>query len=51
MSIHFQTLSIIIGSIVGVLAFFTMRNPIVSLIMAVIAGVLTEGILRLQNKQ
>ncbi len=51
MNISFQSMSLIIGSVVGVLAIFTIRNPVVSLMTAVIAAVLTEGILRLQNGQ
>jgi len=49
MNISFQSMSLIIGSVVGVLSILTIRNPVVSLMAAVIAAVLTEGILRLQS--
>lgn len=49
MNISFQSMSLIIGSVVGVLAIFAIKNPLLSLVSAVIAAVLTEGVLRLQN--
>lgn len=49
MNISLQALSLVFGCVVGVLAFFTTRHPVVTLMAAVIATMLTEGILRIQN--
>jgi len=51
MNISFQPLSVILGSVTGVLAFFTLKNPVVSLMTATFTATVTEVILRLQNQE
>ncbi len=50
MNINIRPLAMIIGSIAGVLAIFTLRHPLISLFVAFAATIITNGILNLQDK-
>lgn len=51
MNISFNNLSLIIGSVVGVLGILTIKSPLHSLILGIVAAMLTEGVLRIQNEK
>ncbi len=50
MNISVKSLSLVIGSIAGILAIFTIRVPVVCILIAIGATFLTEGVLRIQDK-
>lgn len=50
MNISVNPMSLFVGSLAGIFLLFTIRVPIVCLLVALLAMFLTEAILRNQNK-
>jgi len=50
MNFSVKSLSIVIGCIAGILSIFTIRVPVVCILIAIGAIFVTEGVLRLQDK-
>ncbi len=50
MNISLRPLALVVGSIAGILSILTIKNPLFSLLIAVVAIILAEGVLNLQDK-
>lgn len=50
MNISLMPLSLFVGAVCGGLSMLTLRNPVISIVVAVGVTLLTEGLLRAQNK-
>lgn len=51
MNISLKAVSLIVGSAVGIIAWITIRHPVIAVIAAILATGLTEGILRIQGSE
>jgi len=49
MNFNLKVVSLIVGSAVGIIAWITVRHPVIAVIAAIGATGLTEGILRIQG--
>ena len=50
MTFSIQTLSVIIGCAAGILTGISLRNPFVSIFVAIFVTIITETVLRIQSK-